>query len=443
MHLLPGAILKPDSGIAITIDGAIIAGIEQIFDTSAGGSFVIGNQHVGVFPQWFGATGDGSTNDRGFIKSAIDAVNAAGGGKVILPFTASGYNVVSIVGSSTPGIDIPPGVLVLMDQATLIFDDGDYVTVKIGGQLGNFEGGLIGGRIRCGDGTTGSATVGILIQNCRSAIIRPNQIIGNYSEAQIKLFAANGEKTLFNKITGHIPSGGPTVIGIIADNSGTGFCNANDIDVDSTDVPIGVELKGVSSTNIIRGRYENTGGTAIIIGDGTNDANHNMILWPRIEDYTTFINIKANSVGTQIWIGHPMTTSLVDNGTETNVLTTSGDTGRSHAAYKNFSSGNIVVANGATVEFARFSTAANRNLRVFSGQCHKSDGTNAATFELEVFNVTDASVLKSFNNSSYERGFPLASAQLGVTKTYALRLKNTSGAQETMYGSVTLSVDGE
>ncbi len=138
-----------------------------------------------------------------------------------------------------------------------------------------------------------------------------------------------------------------------------------------------------------------------------------------------------------------MTTGITDDGAETNVVTVSGSTGRSVAAYKTFTGGNISVTTATTIEFARFDTAANRNLRIFSGQCHKEDGTIATTIALEVFNVTDASVLHSFSNAVYSRGYPLASAQLSAGKDYALRFNNTSGGTEIMYGSVTLSVDGE
>lgn len=43
----------------------------------------------------YGAKGDGVTDDTAAIQRAIDAVDAAGGGKVYFPYTTNGYLVAS------------------------------------------------------------------------------------------------------------------------------------------------------------------------------------------------------------------------------------------------------------------------------------------------------------------------------------------------------------
>ena len=72
----PGAILKPDSGIRITMSGEIDAGLWQIFDTSAGGTFAgpVRNQYI--YPDWWGAVPNIPTNQAPKIQSAITFAQA-------------------------------------------------------------------------------------------------------------------------------------------------------------------------------------------------------------------------------------------------------------------------------------------------------------------------------------------------------------------------------
>jgi hypothetical protein len=74
----PGAILKPDSGITITLTGEIDAGLWQIFDTSAGGVFSgpVRNQYI--YPDWWGAVPNIPTNQSARIQSAITFAQTGG-----------------------------------------------------------------------------------------------------------------------------------------------------------------------------------------------------------------------------------------------------------------------------------------------------------------------------------------------------------------------------
>ena len=58
VFFLPGAILKPSSGVVITFTGSIDAGLWQTFDTSLGGSFLGSEKIKDIYPEWFGAVGD-------------------------------------------------------------------------------------------------------------------------------------------------------------------------------------------------------------------------------------------------------------------------------------------------------------------------------------------------------------------------------------------------
>lgn len=59
----PGSVLKPDNGVTVTLAGGVVnAPMSQMFDTSAGGTVVLAKT-ISVYPQWWGAVGDGVTVD--------------------------------------------------------------------------------------------------------------------------------------------------------------------------------------------------------------------------------------------------------------------------------------------------------------------------------------------------------------------------------------------
>jgi len=50
-----------------------------------------------IYPQWFGAVGDGTTDDSAAFQEAQAAVTNSGGGKIVVPYTADGY----VIGDGT------------------------------------------------------------------------------------------------------------------------------------------------------------------------------------------------------------------------------------------------------------------------------------------------------------------------------------------------------
>lgn len=82
MWFINGAKLAIDSGVTVTVNGPIEAGLHQIFS----GSGTVGGMAkvIAVYPQWFGAKGDGVTDDTAAIQSAKSAA-ATGGGTLYLP----------------------------------------------------------------------------------------------------------------------------------------------------------------------------------------------------------------------------------------------------------------------------------------------------------------------------------------------------------------------
>jgi parallel beta-helix repeat protein len=79
-----GAIISMDLSNILTVNGTINAGISQIFTDT---SLVKGGKVAsGVYPQWFGATGNGTTNDTKAVQAAIDfSASLQGNNVVVIP----------------------------------------------------------------------------------------------------------------------------------------------------------------------------------------------------------------------------------------------------------------------------------------------------------------------------------------------------------------------
>jgi len=83
------------TGATLTIVGPIQASPVQIFSNAVSGqgtvSFAGNTSLEKVYPQWWGAVGDGSTDIRAAAQAALDAVGTAGGGSVHFIAASSGY----------------------------------------------------------------------------------------------------------------------------------------------------------------------------------------------------------------------------------------------------------------------------------------------------------------------------------------------------------------
>ncbi len=82
-----GATLDPASGVTVTVNCEIQAGLYQIFTIGAGLVRGFFNAPF-LLPQWWGAKGDGANNDGPAIQATLDAVPEAGG---TITFSSGNY----------------------------------------------------------------------------------------------------------------------------------------------------------------------------------------------------------------------------------------------------------------------------------------------------------------------------------------------------------------
>jgi hypothetical protein len=132
--------LKPERGATLTvtttkiltINGGLDAGLYQVFSCSGTGTVVFGNKVPKVYVQWFGAKGDGSTDDGVVINQAATCARASTCKTIIFPAvgysTALGYKTTNQLDLRQLNIEAS-GTEILSDF------DGD-ATVLAGGPAG-------------------------------------------------------------------------------------------------------------------------------------------------------------------------------------------------------------------------------------------------------------------------------------------------------------------
>lgn len=118
-----GARLNTASGITVTILGEIKAGHYQII---SGNGIIAGTVKVNyVLPQWFGAKGDGITNDAEAIQNSINfcALHKL---PLKIPYSASGYRIAS-------SITLKDGIKISGDGENVSLNDPDCPTFYLSG----------------------------------------------------------------------------------------------------------------------------------------------------------------------------------------------------------------------------------------------------------------------------------------------------------------------
>ena len=97
LYIAQGGMIVQASTYTLTINGSFEAGLYQVF---SGFTTVALAKVERILPQWFGATGDGVTDDTEAVQAAVDACTTAGGGTV---YFLPGTYLADIVVDSTDG----------------------------------------------------------------------------------------------------------------------------------------------------------------------------------------------------------------------------------------------------------------------------------------------------------------------------------------------------
>jgi len=91
-----GAILSIDGGDTLTVNSPFSIGLYQVF--SGDGSVVFGYGNVAmVYPQWWGALGDGSHDDSAAFSSAVDAIQGSSSPSGVIFVPAGTYVITSTI----------------------------------------------------------------------------------------------------------------------------------------------------------------------------------------------------------------------------------------------------------------------------------------------------------------------------------------------------------
>jgi hypothetical protein len=265
-----GGVLKPDSGVTITINGAVQADQQRIF---GGSGTISGSMKVeAVYPQWFGASGEGDTTTTGSITSGLKALTvaststfAAGQGISIAGAGAAGATLVTTV-SSISGLTITLADAASTTVAGAVVSHDDTVAIQAAIDAAEAAG---GGLIKFPSSNNEYICQGVTISGSNIYIDLGWNTIKKTSGSGY-IFDFNGSLTQENVgIFNGILEGDPTVTA----NGGINF--ADDRTTDNVDgilienivcrtfAQYGISIGSVSNIYCKNIRIENHGSTAV------------------------------------------------------------------------------------------------------------------------------------------------------------------------------------
>ena len=172
-----GAIFAPKAGITVTLNCGIQAGLSQIF---SGDGTITGKPLVkNIYPQWFGALGDGITDDTTAFQKAITFC-IQGGTLLYVPRTQASTDSDGYILSDTLNINLPMNIIcdplsilnwenMTDNKPGINIDYGDY-----GGHKGTYKFGILQGNksYTMPGGTLPSGHYGTAVRIANGDIIR-------------------------------------------------------------------------------------------------------------------------------------------------------------------------------------------------------------------------------------------------------------------------------
>lgn len=116
LDVAPGATLSINAGVTLTIGGGLDAAPQPLFSGSGSVVFSGGHRVAALYPQWWGAKGDGTTNDTTAMNAALTAANAAGGSLVRLTQGTFLISTALLVGNGTTLEGVGPSSVLKMSS---------------------------------------------------------------------------------------------------------------------------------------------------------------------------------------------------------------------------------------------------------------------------------------------------------------------------------------
>jgi hypothetical protein len=291
----------------------------------------------GVNVKWFGAKGDGVTDDRVAIKAAIDAVNTIGGGVVFFP---TGTYVTSQDTPSADWVTIPSGVTLKGENVqttiikTKVAPADNYAAIFSRGTINaGIENMTLQGYKAAAPGAAGNYGIGVYLQGTTNFVGR-NLILKDFwfdgfSEAD----NTNGVVSRDNLWENILATGNRRQGGTITASDGTTVRNSvfeltggaspeagMDVEPNSSESVMNLRIEGCRfSNNTGNGLYLNLGSgitiTNVVITDAT--ANNNGVSGVQLQGATdvSIVNL-VTTTNTLNGLGITTSTNITSSGGE-------------------------------------------------------------------------------------------------------------------------------
>jgi hypothetical protein len=149
-----GAVFNIATGITLTLNGGLVAASnQQVFSCVGTGKVKFGRGSVKeLYPQWWGAKGDGVTDDTAALQAAVDCA----------------------VASRIPRVFVPSGTYKLTDTLKIGYGDNKYASVHLKGCLSN----VAGAEATCFDASGFGDRPALNVQGGRSVVLENFVVYG-------------------------------------------------------------------------------------------------------------------------------------------------------------------------------------------------------------------------------------------------------------------------